>query len=126
MGATGAAAAAALTASRAHVESFIAAGYTAAMNATSAPRQILIALSLVALPLALAGCGNKGPLILPPKSIPLDPSTLPPRTPAPEPAPATDEPATSGPATDAEDVDGKKKGPAEPTPVPTQADETDG
>lgn len=140
MGAAGAAAAAALTASQAHVESFIAAGYTAAMNATSAPRQILIALSLVALPLVLAGCGNKGPLILAPKSIPVDPSTLPPMTPPAEPAPTsdepasdeqkTDEPATTVPASDAEDVNGKKKGTAEPTTVPgtlpNRADETDG
>ncbi len=131
MGTAGAAAAAALTASQGHVESFIAAGYTAAMNATTAPRQILIALSLVALPLVLAGCGNKGPLILAPKSIPVDPSTLPPRTPPTEPAPTsdeqkTDEPATTVPATDADDVDAKKKGTTEPVPVPKQADETDG
>jgi predicted small lipoprotein YifL len=135
VGTAGAAAAAALTASQAHVESFIAAGYTAAMNATPAPRQILIALSLVALPLVLAGCGNKGPLILAPKSIPVDPSTLPPMTPPAEPAPTSDEPtseepATSVPATDADDIDGKKKGTAEPTTVPgtlpKQADETDG
>ncbi|HEY5802268.1 MAG TPA: lipoprotein [Lysobacter sp.] len=90
------------------------------MNARTAPRLILIALSLVALPLALAGCGNKGPLILAPKSIPVDPSTLPPpKPPAEAPAPTDDVPATQLPATDAEDVDGKKKGTAEPTPVPT-------
>jgi diaminopimelate decarboxylase len=89
------------------------------MNARTAPRLILIALSLVALPLALAGCGNKGPLILAPKSIPVDPSTLPPPTPpANAPTPTDDVPATQLPATDAEDVDGKKKGTAEPTPVP--------
>ncbi|MFC3815105.1 lipoprotein [Lysobacter sp. GCM10012299] len=98
-----------------------------------------MALSLVALPLVLASCGNKGPLILAPKSIPVDPSTLPPMTPPAQPAPTsddqkTDEPATTVPASDAEDVDGKKKGTAEPTTVPgtppatppKQADETDG
>ncbi|HEY5805452.1 MAG TPA: lipoprotein [Lysobacter sp.] len=92
------------------------------MNARTAPRLILMALSLVALPLALAGCGNKGPLILAPRSIPVDPSTLPPPTPTPPaeaPAPTDEVPATQVPATDAEDVDGKKKGTAEPTPVPT-------
>ena len=49
------------------------------MNARIA-RNTLAALSLIALPLALTACGNKGPLILPPKDIPVDPSTLPPST----------------------------------------------
>ncbi|MGO4221149.1 lipoprotein [Lysobacter sp. TAF61] len=91
------------------------------MNARPAARLILIALSLVALPLALASCGNKGPLILPPKSIPVDPSTLPPRQPVDAPAPATEAPANQVPATDAEDIDGKKKDTAVPTPVPAPA-----
>lgn len=75
------------------------------MNVRPAPRLILIGLSLVALPLLLAGCGNKGPLILAPKSIPVDPSTLPPPTSQSVPAPTSD--ATSD---DTSDVD------AEPDP----------
>lgn len=43
------------------------------MNARIVP----LAAVLVALPLVLAGCGNKGPLILPPKQIPVDPSSIP-------------------------------------------------
>ena len=43
------------------------------MNARPAQRLILIAMAL-SLPLALAGCGNKGPLFLPPKNVPVDPS----------------------------------------------------
>ncbi|MDI9238495.1 lipoprotein [Lysobacter sp. LF1] len=47
------------------------------MNARPTPRTWLAVLSLLALPLLLAGCGNKGPLILPPKNIPVDPATVP-------------------------------------------------
>jgi predicted small lipoprotein YifL len=68
-----------------------------------------IALLLIALPLALAGCGNKGPLVLPPKPVTVDESTLPPEgaeaPPAEVPADATkppaevDEPTTDKPPT---------------------------
>lgn len=37
-------------------------GYTAAMNS---PRLICLVCLLTALPLALAGCGNSGPLVMP-------------------------------------------------------------
>jgi predicted small lipoprotein YifL len=57
-----------------------------------------LATLLIALSLPLAGCGNKGPLTLPPKPVPVDPATVP-ATPAgevpvevvPEAAPATDD-----------------------------------
>ena len=40
------------------------------MNARLTMKTRLAALGLIALPLLLAGCGNKGPLILPPRNIP--------------------------------------------------------
>lgn len=51
-----------------------AAGYTSAMNA----RIVSSALSLIALSLALTGCGNKGPLVLPARPV----TPPPPATPA--------------------------------------------
>jgi predicted small lipoprotein YifL len=57
------------------------------MNARPTMKTRLAALGLIALPLLLAGCGNKGPLILPPKNIPapapeqtspIDDATVPP------------------------------------------------
>jgi predicted small lipoprotein YifL len=41
----------------------------------------------IVLPLALSGCGNKGPLVLPDK-----PADAPVQTPTPDPAPAPDVP----------------------------------
>ncbi|RDZ27376.1 LPS translocon maturation chaperone LptM [Lysobacter silvisoli] len=77
-------------------------------------------LFLTALVLGLSACGNKGPLVLPTKPVPVTapaqpagevpvqmapeatPPSLPekPATPPAEPAPATDAPATDVPATD--------------------------
>lgn len=45
------------------------AGYTSGMK----PVRLIAAVSLfAALPLLLSACGNKGPLILPPKTVPVD------------------------------------------------------
>ncbi|HEY0502849.1 MAG TPA: lipoprotein [Lysobacter sp.] len=96
------------------------------MNARIAPRRPKAAFAalLIALPLVLAGCGNKGPLILPPKEIPVDPSTLPsadnPNVAMP-PAETTDdaEPASDTPAQDA-------PAPATPTDEPSKGDDDGG
>ena len=65
--------------------------YTAAMNATTRIATTALALAL------LAGCGNKGPLVLPTEPPPIDPATLPDTQP--EPATPTD-PEAAEPATD--------------------------
>lgn len=82
------------------------------------------ALLLIALPLALAGCGNKGPLVLPPKPVTVDEDTLPPEgaeatsaevpTDATEPPAEVDEPTTDEPPTD------------DPATPPPPADDGDG
>ncbi|HEY1140903.1 MAG TPA: lipoprotein [Lysobacter sp.] len=70
-------------------------------------------IALIATSLALlAGCGNKGPLVLPTPPAPIDPATVPdtPADAAPEETPAT-EPA----------VEGTETPPAEtPTETPTE------
>ena len=64
--------------------------YTPPMNAT---RLFTIAFALA----LLSGCGNKGPLVLPPRPAPIDPATVPdaPAETAPAETPAT-EPAVDG------------------------------
>lgn len=73
-------------------------GYTAQMN----PRLALTsAVFVIALPLALSGCGNKGPLVLPgapaETTVPAESSAPAPASeatvPTPEPAPETTAPA---------------------------------
>ena len=54
------------------------------------------ALCLVLLPLALAGCGNKGPLVLPEDAGPAQAVATP--APAPAEAPAADAPTDDAPA----------------------------
>jgi predicted small lipoprotein YifL len=75
-----------------HIPSNRYGGYTARMN-----RRLALASAAFAilLPLALSGCGNKGPLVLPDK--PVD-AAVPAETPAPEAAPATDATAPAPPA----------------------------
>ena len=69
--------------------------YTAAMNATTRIATTALALAL------LAGCGNKGPLVLPTEPPPIDPATLPDTQPEPVPADATPtDPEAAEPATD--------------------------
>ncbi|GAA5069399.1 LPS translocon maturation chaperone LptM [Lysobacter panacisoli] len=80
------------------------------MNARPAKRITVAVLSLLALPLLLAGCGNKGPLILPPKDIPVDPSTLPPG----------DNPNVAMPPAEATDSDAEPESDTPATPVPTE------
>ncbi|RPE79805.1 LPS translocon maturation chaperone LptM [Vulcaniibacterium tengchongense] len=77
-------------------------------------------LCLIALPLALAACGNKGPLFLPPKELPVDPAVLPPPgEPATDGAPADagSAPETAPPAQEATDAPpAEDEGDAEPVP----------
>lgn len=84
------------------------------MNARPTPRTLVAVLTLVALPLLLAGCGNKGPLILPPKDIPVDPSTVPATpppsaTPEAEATPPVDAATPAQPPTDEPDDDGRRR-----------------
>jgi predicted small lipoprotein YifL len=73
-------------------------GYTARMNRRLA---LTSAVFVIVLPLALSGCGNKGPLVLPgapaETTVPAEtsaPATAPETTvPTPEPAPETTAPA---------------------------------
>ncbi|CTP85566.1 hypothetical protein A6R71_09525 [Xanthomonas translucens pv. arrhenatheri] len=77
---------------------------------TSFPHPIRTALFGAAL-LALSGCGNKGPLVMPQKPVPV------------EAAPAATPPATTDPAGQAQPVDGQQK-PADATsPTPTDGNE---
>lgn len=81
---------------------------------------------LIALSLPLAGCGNKGPLVLPQKPVPVEESM--PLEAPPEPADATGADAATDPAAptadadatvDAEgDADADAPPPAEPPPTP--------
>ena len=90
------------------------------MNARIAPRRphAALAVLLIALPLVLAGCGNKGPLILPPKQLPVDPSSIPSGD-NPNIAMPPAEPAEEG--TDAEPSDTPAT--PEPAPATTPTDE---
>ena len=63
-------------------------GYTARMNRRLA---LTSAVFVIALPLALSGCGNKGPLVLP--GAPAE-TTVPAETPTPAPAPEATVPAS--------------------------------
>lgn len=80
--------------------------YTARMN--SLPLNHMLRLVFIAVALAtLAGCGNKGPLVLPtPPAAPIEPTTVP--------ATPTEVPTTE-PATDSTT-------PPAPTPVPATSD----
>jgi len=73
--------------------------YTAGMN--SLPLNHMLRLVFIAAALAtLAGCGNKGPLVLPtPPAAPIEPATVP-ATPAEAPAEQPTEAPTTEPATD--------------------------
>jgi predicted small lipoprotein YifL len=68
------------------------------MNTTTRIATTVLALAL------LAGCGNKGPLVLPEPPPPIDPATVPATEPAPAVAavedPAFVEPAAAEPTTD--------------------------
>ena len=83
-------------------------------------------IALIASTLALlAGCGNKGPLVLPTPPVPIDPATVPETPPdaAPEETPAT-EPAVEGtevPATETP-AETPVDTPAEPTTPPADDD----
>ncbi|KTF41102.1 LPS translocon maturation chaperone LptM [Xanthomonas translucens] len=81
---------------------------------TSFPHPIRTALFGAAL-LALSGCGNKGPLVMPQKPVPVEA--------APAAAPAATPPATTDPAAQAQPVDGQQK-PADATSTtPTDGNE---
>ncbi|WP_254460362.1 LPS translocon maturation chaperone LptM [Xanthomonas sacchari] len=80
---------------------------------TSSSSPIRLVLSAAVL-LALAGCGNKGPLVMPQKPVPVE------ATPAP--APDATPPATTDPAGQAQPVDGQRP-PANDTTVPTDGNE---
>lgn len=67
---------------------------------TSFRHPIRIALFAAAL-LALSGCGNKGPLVMPQKPVPVET--------APAPAPEATPPATTDPAGQAQPVDGQQQ-----------------
>jgi predicted small lipoprotein YifL len=75
---------------------------------------------LIALSLPLAGCGNKGPLVLPQKPVPVEESM--PLEAPPEPTDATAQAITDADATvdaDADaDADDDAPPPAEPPPTP--------
>ena len=88
--------------------------YTARMN--SLPLNQMLRLVFIAAALAtLAGCGNKGPLVLPtPPAAPIEPATVP-ATPAEVPAEQPTEAPTTEPATDGTT-------PPVPTPVPATSD----
>ncbi|MBO9829340.1 lipoprotein [Xanthomonas sp. A2111] len=81
---------------------------------TSSSSPIRLVLSAAAL-LALAGCGNKGPLVMPQKPVPVEAA---PATPAPDATP----PATTDPAGQAQPVDGQRT-PANDTTTPTNGNE---
>ncbi|MCW0367447.1 hypothetical protein NB699_002430 [Xanthomonas sacchari] len=81
---------------------------------TSSSFPIRLVLSAAAL-LALAGCGNKGPLVMPQKPVPVEAA---PATPAPDATP----PATTDPAGQAQPVDGQRP-PANDTTMPTNGNE---
>jgi predicted small lipoprotein YifL len=68
---------------------------------TSSRHPIRIALFGAAL-LALSGCGNKGPLVMPQKPVPVEA--------APVTVPAAPPPATTDPASQAQPVDGTGTG----------------
>ncbi|MFC3654872.1 hypothetical protein FZ025_11970 [Xanthomonas hyacinthi] len=65
--------------------------------------------------LALAGCGNKGPLVMPQKPVPVEaaPATAPDATP----------PATTDPAGQAQPVDGQQQPVDATSPTPTDGNE---
>ena len=79
--------------------------------------------TLAALLATLAGCGNKGPLVLPARPAPIDPATVPAAQPATDAQPATQDPApTTGeepttvppPAAEPPPADGTPEIPATP------------
>ncbi|MCW0402123.1 hypothetical protein NB689_000765 [Xanthomonas sacchari] len=78
---------------------------------TSSSSPIRLVLSAAAL-LALAGCGNKGPLVMPQKPVPVEAAPAPDATP----------PATTDPAGQAQPVDGQRP-PANDTTMPTNGNE---
>ncbi|MCW0423131.1 LPS translocon maturation chaperone LptM [Xanthomonas sacchari] len=84
---------------------------------TSSSSPIRLVLSAAAL-LALAGCGNKGPLVMPQKPVPVEAAPATPATPAPDATP----PATTDPAGQAQPVDGQRP-PANDTTTPTNGNE---
>lgn len=59
-----------------------------------------LATLLIALSLPLAGCGNKGPLVLPPKPVPVEADTLPIEPPADDAIPPVDADNAVDPAVD--------------------------
>jgi len=72
----------------------------------------------------LAGCGNKGPLMLPQKPVPVDPATVP-ATPAGE-VPAEAVPAETAPATDTEEATEAEIETATPVEPPPSDDDGNG
>ncbi|MFC6841054.1 LPS translocon maturation chaperone LptM [Xanthomonas theicola] len=77
---------------------------------TSSRHPIRIALFGAAL-LALAGCGNKGPLVMPQKPVPV------------EAAPDATPPASTDPAGQAQPVHGRQQPVDDTTPAPTDGNE---
>lgn len=83
------------------------------------PVRLLAAVSLLALPLLLTACGNKGPLILPPKTVPVDvPANAPPAQEIGDPSDALDAPPKADESNAESDLDEDETDPPENTDTP--------